>query len=175
MNATLTATNPTPGPWRFDTKRGAIVTSAGESVAVVCFHGADSLAQENANGHLMASAQDLRDALRELLADALRSGLEGRPAVLLARAALLIAGGDDHAGPRPSAPLSRQWLRLPDVCALTTAGRSWVFDRMKDKTDPFPAGIRLSSSRMTVWDAAQVSAWMARRTTTTTAATTATD
>ena len=171
----MTAANPTSGPWHFDAKRGAIVTTAGESVAVVCFHGADSLAQENANGHLMASAQDLRDALRELLADALRSGLEGRPAVLLARAALLIAGGDDHAGPRPSAPLSRQWLRLPDVCALTTAGRSWVFDRMKDKTDPFPAGIRLSSSRMTVWDAAQVSAWMARRTTTTTAATTATD
>ena len=162
MSAT---THPTPHPWRFDAERGAVVTSAGEAVAVVCFHGADSLAQENANGHLIASAPDLRDALRELLADALRSGLEGRPAVLLARAALLIAGSDDHAGPRPSAPLSRQWLRLPDVCALTTAGRSWVFDRMKDKTDPFPAGIRLSSSRMTVWDAAQVSAWMARRTT----------
>lgn len=89
----------TPGPWRFDTKRGAIVTSAGEAVAVVCFHGADSLAQENANGHLIAAAPDLLAALRELLADAVRSGLEARPAVLLARAALLIAGGDHHAGP----------------------------------------------------------------------------
>ncbi len=168
----------TPGPWRFDTKRGAIVTSAGKSVAVVCFHGADSLAQENANGHLIASAPDLLAALRDLLADALHSGMQGRPAVLQARAALLIAGSDDHAGPRPSAPLSRQWLRLPDVCALTTAGKSWIFDRMKDKTDPFPAGIRLSSSRLTVWDAQQVSAWMARRTAaaaTATATATATD
>lgn len=160
----MTAANPTSGPWHFDAKRGAIVTTAGESVAVVCFHGADSLAQENANGHLIASAPDLRDALRDLLADALRSGLEGRPAVLLARAALLVSGGDDHAGPRPSAPLPRQWLRLPQVCALTTAGRSWIFERMKDRSDPFPAGVRLSSSRMTVWDAAEVSAWMARRT-----------
>lgn len=168
--STATSNHPTPGPWRFDIKRGAIATSAGESVAVVCFHGADSLAQENANGHLIASAPDLRDALRDLLADALRSGLEGRLSVMLARAALLIAGGDDHAGPRPSAPLSRQWLRLPDVCALTTAGRTWIFDRMKDKTDPFPAGVRLSSSRMTVWDAEEVSAWMSRRTTTTASA-----
>ena len=142
---------------------------------------ADSLEQADMNGRLIAAAPDLLAALRDLLADALRNGLEGRPAVLQARAALLIAGSDDHAGPRPSAPLSRQWLRLPDVCALTTAGKSWIFDRMKDKTDPFPAGLRLSSSRLTVWDAEQVSAWMARRTTTTTktttttAATTATD
>jgi predicted DNA-binding transcriptional regulator AlpA len=164
MNTAMTTTQPTPGPWHFDAKRGAIVTTAGESVAVVCFHGADSLAQENLNGHLMASAPDLRDALRDLLADALRSGLEGRPAVLQARAALLISGSDDHTSPRPSAPLPRQWLRLPQVCALTTAGRSWLFERMKDRSDPFPAGVRLSSSRMTVWDAAEVSAWMARRT-----------
>jgi predicted DNA-binding transcriptional regulator AlpA len=171
----MTATTyPTPGPWRFDTKRGAIVTSTGESVAVVCFHGADSLAQENLNGHLIAAAPDLLAALRELLAEVLRSGLEGRPAVLLARAALLIAGSDHHASPRPSATLPRQWLRLPDVCALTTAGRSWIFERMKDQTDPFPAGIRLSSSRLTVWDSAQVSAWMARRTATTATTTTAT-
>ena len=162
MSAT---THPTPGPWRFDAQRGAVITSAWKPVAFVALYGADSVAQEDANGHLMAAAPDLRDALRELLAEALRIGLEGHPAVLLARAVLLIAGSDDHAGPRPSAPLSRQWLRLPDVCALTTAGRSWIFDRMKDKADPFPAGIRLSSSRMTVWDAAQVSAWMARRTT----------
>ena len=141
----------------------------------MCFHGADSLAQENANGHLIASAPDLLAALRDLLADALHSGMQGRPAVLQARAALLIAGSDDHAGPRPSAPLSRQWLRLPDVCALTTAGKSWIFDRMKDKTDPFPAGIRLSSSRLTVWDAQQVSAWMARRTAAAAATATATD
>jgi len=163
MNTSVTTTHATPGPWRFDTKRGAIATSAGESVAVVCFHGADSLAQENANGHLIAAAPDLLAALRELLAEALRSGLDGRPAVLLARAVLLIAGADHHAGGSTLAP--RQWLRLPQVCALTTAGRSWVFDRMKDQIDPFPAGVRLSSSRMTVWDAEAVSAWMARRTT----------
>jgi predicted DNA-binding transcriptional regulator AlpA len=160
MNAT-----PTPGPWCFDTKRGAIATSAGESVAVVCFHGADSMAQENANGHLIAAAPDLLAALRELLADAVRSGLDGRPAVLLARAALLLAGTDHHADPRPQAIQPRQWLRLPQVCALTTAGKSWLFERMKDQTDPFPAGVRLSSSRLTIWDAEQVSAWMARRTT----------
>ncbi|WP_293996669.1 helix-turn-helix transcriptional regulator [Sphaerotilus sp.] len=158
-----TSTHPTPGPWCFDTKRGAIATSAGESVAVVCFHGADSLAQENANGHLIAAAPDLLAALRELLADAVRSGLEGRPAVLLARAALLLAGTDHHAGVPATPP--RQWLRLPQVCALTTAGKSWLFERMKDQTDPFPAGVRLSSSRLTIWDAEQVSAWMARRTT----------
>ena len=53
------STYPTPRPWRFDIQRGAIVNSAGESVAVVCFHGADSLAQENANGHLIAAAPEL--------------------------------------------------------------------------------------------------------------------
>jgi predicted DNA-binding transcriptional regulator AlpA len=60
----------------------------------------------------------------------------------------------------------RQWLRLPQVCARTTSGRTWIYERMKDKTDPFPAGVRLSSSRMTVWDAEEVSAWMSRRTAT---------
>lgn len=175
----MSAITHTTGPWSFDAQRGAIVTSAGKPLAFVALYGVEYVAQEDVNGRLMAAAPDLLGALRDLLSDALRSGLEGRPAVLQARAALLIAGSDDHAGPRPSAPLSRQWLRLPDVCALTTAGKSWIFDRMKDKTDPFPAGIRLSSSRLTVWDAEQVSAWMARRTTTTTktttAATTATD
>lgn len=96
MSAT---THPTPGPWRFDAEQGAILAPDWKPVAFVSFHAADSLAQETANGHLMASAPYLRDALRELLADALRSGLEARPAVLLARAALLIAGGDHHAGP----------------------------------------------------------------------------
>ena len=165
MNATMTATHPTPGPWRFDTERCEVVAGPDANVAVVSFHGADSLAQEQANGHLIAAAPDLLAALRELLAEALRSGLEGRPAVLLARAALLIAGGDAHAPtvPAPAAP-PRQWLRLSEVCAMTTAGRSWIFERMKDQTDPFPASVRLSASRLTVWDAAQVSAWMARRT-----------
>jgi predicted DNA-binding transcriptional regulator AlpA len=168
----MTATTyPTPGPWRFDAEQGAILAPDWKPVAFVSFHAADSLAQENLNGHLIASAPDLLAALRELLAEVLRSGLEGRPAVLLARAALLIAGSDHHASPRPSAALPRQWLRLPEVCAMTTAGKSWIFERMKDQTDPFPAGIRLSSSRLTVWDAAQVSAWMARRPTTTTATT----
>lgn len=162
----------TPGPWRCD--RRSILSPAGLCLAEVFSGGADSLEQADMNGHLIASAPDLLAALRDLLADALHSGMEGRPAVLQARAALLIAGSDDHAGPLPSAPLPRQWLRLPDVCALTTAGKSWIFDRMKDKTDPFPAGIRLSSSRLTVWDAQQVSAWMARRTAAATATATAT-
>lgn len=161
----MITTAPTPRPWRFDAKRGAVVTSAGDPVAVVCFHGADSMAQENANGHLIAAAPDLLAALRELLAEALRSGLEGCPAVLLARTALLIEVSDQHAGTPPPVTPPRQWLRLPQVCAMTTAGRTWIHDRMKDKTDPFPAGVRLSCSRLTVWDAGEVAAWMARRTT----------
>ncbi len=165
MNASnVTPTHATPGPWRFDAKRGAVVTSAGDSVAVVCFHGADSLAQENANGHLIAAAQDLRAALVDLLADAIAEEMDRYPSVLRARAALLMAGTDHQSGRRAPATLPPQWLRLPEVCARTTSGRTWIHDRMKDKTDPFPAGVRLSSSRMTVWDAEEVSAWMARRT-----------
>lgn len=89
----------TPGPWRFDTKRGAIVTSSGDAVAVVCFHGADSLAQENANGRLLAAAPELLAALRELLTEAARSGLEACPAVLLAHEALMAAGAAHHGPP----------------------------------------------------------------------------
>lgn len=163
----MNTTHATPGPWRFDPKRGAIATSAGDPVAVVCFHGADSMAQENANGHLIAAAPDLLAALGDLLADAIAEEMDRYPSVLRARAALLLAGTDHHAGRRAPATLPPQWLRLPEVCALTTAGRTWIHDRMKDQTDPFPAGVRLSSSRMTVWDAEAVSAWMARRTTTT--------
>jgi hypothetical protein len=62
-------TTHTPGPWRFDAPRGAIVTSAGDSVAVVCFHGADSMAQEDANGRLIAQAPELLRVARLALAE----------------------------------------------------------------------------------------------------------
>jgi predicted DNA-binding transcriptional regulator AlpA len=56
----------------------------------------------------------------------------------------------------------RQWLRLPQVLAKTQTGKTWLYARMLDKTDPFPAGIKLSS-RCVVWDQTQVDAWMARQ------------
>lgn len=62
-------------------------------------------------------------------------------------------------------PTSSEWLRLAQVLDKTKTGKTWVYERMKDKDDPFPAGVRLSARRLTVWNAAEVSAWMERRTT----------
>jgi predicted DNA-binding transcriptional regulator AlpA len=55
-----------------------------------------------------------------------------------------------------------QWLRLAQVCQKTATGKTWVYDRMKDACDPFPASVRIAP-RLVVWDAAAVDAWMARR------------
>lgn len=89
----------TPGPWSLDLQRSAIVTSSGDAVAVVCFHAADSLAQEYRNGRLLAAAPELLAALRELLTEAARNGLEDCPAVLLAHEALMAAGAAHHGPP----------------------------------------------------------------------------
>lgn len=56
----------------------------------------------------------------------------------------------------------RQWLRQPKVLLKLQCGKTWLYARMKDKTDPFPAGIKLSA-RCVVWDESQVDAWMARQ------------
>ena len=47
------------GPWRFDAGQGAVLGADGRAVAVLSFHGADSMAQENANGRLLAAAHEL--------------------------------------------------------------------------------------------------------------------
>jgi hypothetical protein len=48
----------------------AVRSTAGDTVAIVCFHAADSMAQEDANGGLIAAAPELlrvaRMALEEL-------------------------------------------------------------------------------------------------------------
>lgn len=62
-------TTPTPGPWCFDDRYGVIAHAAGDPVATVCFNAADSLAQEAANGHLIAAAPELLQALREIADD----------------------------------------------------------------------------------------------------------
>lgn len=56
----------------------------------------------------------------------------------------------------------KQWLRLAQVRKKTNSGKTWIYARMKDKHDPFPASVKLSP-RMVVWDGAAVDAWMARR------------
>ncbi|WP_293999942.1 hypothetical protein [Sphaerotilus sp.] len=78
-----TATH-TPGPWRFDAAAGAVVTAAGDSVAVVCFHAADSMAQENENGRLIAAAPLLLRAA-QLALDEMTSPVKAQdPAEMLA-------------------------------------------------------------------------------------------
>ena len=47
------------GPWSFDAGHGAVLGADGRAVAVLSFNGADSMAQENANGRLMAAAPAL--------------------------------------------------------------------------------------------------------------------
>lgn len=64
--------------------------------------------------------------------------------------------------PVPAKKDRRQWLRLPQVLAKTQTGKSWLYGRMKDKDDPFPAGLRLSA-RCRVWDEALVESWMSRQ------------
>lgn len=49
----------TPGPWRFDDEQAAILNPDSKPVAFLSFHAADSLAQENANGRLIAAAPEL--------------------------------------------------------------------------------------------------------------------
>lgn len=56
----------------------------------------------------------------------------------------------------------RQWLRLQQVLNKTNTGKTWLYARMGDKVDPFPAAIKLSA-RCVVWDESQVDAWMERQ------------
>lgn len=54
-----------------------------------------------------------------------------------------------------------RWLRIRDVMDKTSTGKTWIYSRMQDKDDPFPAPIKLSA-RCVVWDELQVDAWMGR-------------
>ena len=56
-----------------------------------------------------------------------------------------------------------QWLRLPQVIERVGMGKTWIYDRMNDAVDPFPAAIKLSR-RCAVWDQRAVIAWMNRKT-----------
>ena len=86
-------TTPTPGPWCFDDRYGVIAHAAGDPVATVCFNAADSLAQEAANGHLIAAAPELLRVVRLALADldGLRATLA--QAIAMARLLALLAEG----------------------------------------------------------------------------------
>lgn len=55
----MNAATHTPGPWRLDAEQGAILAPDWKPVAFVSFHAADSLAQETANGRLIAAAPEL--------------------------------------------------------------------------------------------------------------------
>ncbi|NRT55192.1 helix-turn-helix transcriptional regulator [Sphaerotilus uruguayifluvii] len=55
-----------------------------------------------------------------------------------------------------------QFLSVNDVMALTRTGRTWLYARMKDEVDPFPAPVRFSP-RCVRWSASEVNAWMGRR------------
>lgn len=52
-------TTPTPGPWSYDAQQARVQTPDFRPIAIVCFHAADSMAQEDANGRLIAQAPDL--------------------------------------------------------------------------------------------------------------------
>lgn len=98
------------GPWCFDIEKGAVVTAAGDSVAVVCFHAADSMAQENANGRLLAAAPLLLRAARHALVELTLPGDAQDPGDMLAlivrdlREAITSAGYTaTHTKPPPGA------------------------------------------------------------------------
>ena len=55
----MSTTTHTPGPWRFDNVRATIRNPDGEPVVVLIFCGDDSMAQEDANGRLIAAAPEL--------------------------------------------------------------------------------------------------------------------
>lgn len=66
---TSSSTTHTPGPWRFDAEQGAILAPDWKPVAFVSLHAADSLAQEGANGYLIAQAPELLHVARLALAE----------------------------------------------------------------------------------------------------------
>ena len=55
----MTAATHTPGPWSYDAEQGRVHTPDFRPVAIVCFHAADSLEQEDANGKLLAASPRL--------------------------------------------------------------------------------------------------------------------
>ena len=87
----MTSASHTPGPWRHD--RRDILAADGRCIAQTFSGPCDSLEEADANGHLIAAAPELLAALRDLLADGMAEGMDRRPAVLRARAALEAAGG----------------------------------------------------------------------------------
>lgn len=74
----------TPGPWRFDDEQAAILSADWKPVAFVSFHAADSLAQEAANGRLMAAAPLLLRAARHALVELTLPGDAQDPGDMLA-------------------------------------------------------------------------------------------
>lgn len=63
----------------------------------------------------------------------------------------------------PAVPAqSVKWLTVKDLNEITGCGRTWLYERMKDKADPFPQGIRFSP-RCVRWKEAEVIAWMTRQ------------
>lgn len=64
---------------------------------------------------------------------------------------------------RPAVPRQPvKWLSAKELSEITGCGRTWLYDRMKDKDDPFPRQILLSP-RCARWKEDEVIAWMARQ------------
>ncbi len=77
------------------------------------------------------------------------------------RMRLTVTNREMSGGAGQSHSSGTKWIRIADVMRKTSTGRTWVYTRMKDELDPFPAPMRLSA-RCAVWDEAQVDAWMVR-------------
>lgn len=95
-------TSHTPNPWHYDAEQGAILTSDSRPIAFVTWHAADSLAQENANGRLIAAAPELlRCAVMALeeLQEAARVNPLARVAIR-ALEAVIAAAGEHPTHPR---------------------------------------------------------------------------
>lgn len=60
--------------------------------------------------------------------------------------------------PTESSPLS---AALPAICERYGASRAWLYERMRDGTDPFPQPVKLGTR--SVWIIAETDAWFARR------------
>lgn len=60
----------------------------------------------------------------------------------------------------PTTSTPQRLLRLPDVCALVSLGKSSIYEGVKAGT--FPAPIKLSR-RAVCWPAASIDAWITER------------
>jgi prophage regulatory protein len=68
-----------------------------------------------------------------------------------------------NTNPPPTTPSTGRLLRLPGIEALTGLKKTTIYTHMANKTDPFPAPVRIGA-RAVAWRESDVLKWIAART-----------